>query len=121
MGESRNRRPKDRLLQTSVLGPMLEKDNAVRFDTIRLEQQGQDRVAGFDTRGEPPTRKAVSVRTNSSAPDGRRVAALTDRSVTDRPPWSMKVYICFSTTSVASPTPRENSSVASMAGIITRS
>ena len=29
MGESRNRRPKERLLKTSILGPMLEKEDAV--------------------------------------------------------------------------------------------
>lgn len=38
MGESRKRRPKERLRETSILGPMLEKEDAARFDAIRLEK-----------------------------------------------------------------------------------
>jgi hypothetical protein len=33
----------------------LTPDVTARFDTIRLEQQGQDRVAASNTKGEPPT------------------------------------------------------------------
>ena len=55
MGESRNRRPKERLLQTSILGPMLEKDNAVRFDAVRLEQSRaaiHNRILNLESRSE---------------------------------------------------------------------
>jgi tetratricopeptide (TPR) repeat protein len=38
MGESRRSRPRERLVQTPVLGPMLEKDDALRFDAVRLER-----------------------------------------------------------------------------------
>ena len=48
-------------------------------------------------------------RTAPAVPSGRRVM--------DRPPLSSKVYICFSTTSVVSPTPRRNSSVCSNTGV----
>ena len=50
-------------------------------------------------------------RTAPAVPSGRRVI--------ERPPLSSKVYICFSTTSVVSPTPRKNSSVCSNTGVRT--
>ena len=44
-------------------------------------------------------------------------AVPSGRSVIERPPLSVNVYICFSTTSVVSPTERSNSSVCSNTGV----
>ncbi len=47
-------------------------------------------------------------------------AVPSGRSVNDRPPPSSKLYISLRTMSVASPTPRANSSVASNVGVSIR-
>lgn len=47
----------------------------------------------------------------------RAPAVPSGRRVIERPPLSRKVYISFCTTSVVSPTPRENSSVCSNTGV----
>ena len=47
-------------------------------------------------------------------------AVPSGRSVSERPPLSSKEYISFCTTSVLSPTPRANSSVASKVGVSIR-
>src|SRR5947199_4251645 len=47
-------------------------------------------------------------------------AVPSGRNVSERPPLSSKVYISFWTMSVASPTPRANSSVASNVGVSIR-
>jgi len=44
-------------------------------------------------------------------------AVPSGRSVMERPPLSSNVYICFSTTSVVSPTERRKSSVCSNTGV----
>ena len=55
MGESRKRRPKERLRETSVLGSMLEKEGAVRFARVRLEKSRaaiQHRISELESRSE---------------------------------------------------------------------
>src|SRR5215212_440553 len=55
---------------------------------------------------------SMYARQTGAVPSGRRVI--------ERPPLSSKVYISFCTTSVDSPTPRANSSVASNVGVSMR-
>ncbi len=52
---------------------------------------------------------SISALTTPAVSSGRRVR--------ERPPLSLKVYISFWTTSVASPTPRANTAVSSKIGV----